>query len=209
LGEKKSLYRNLPAGCQHPVTASPETDRLLFHGPDGYQLLNLKGHRQLLLSDSVWGNGRGGAAFHPKRRTIAIGGNQLALYDPQERRRDELCSPGVHPVWSLNREGLFYETSSSDLFFYDLETGSKEEIVSIPANRNPELKKARPVELSPDGRFFALPLTRRSPFHAETVRADQPLWSEHQTLVIGDLERKEIWQHPGPTDHCTWIGISK
>ncbi|MBC2600437.1 WD40 repeat domain-containing protein [Puniceicoccus vermicola] len=209
LSEKKSLFRNLPAGCQHPVAASPASDRLLFHGPDGYQLLNLKGHRQLLLSDSVWGNGRGGAAFHPSRQTFAIGGPHLALYDPNQRQRQELCSGGAFPAWTPEGQSLFYATSSSDLRLYHLETGAQEEIVSIPANRHPELKKARSVEISPDGRYFALPITRRSPYHSETVRPDQPLWSEHQTLLIGDRENRELWQHPGPVDYCSWTGISK
>lgn len=209
LREKKSLYRNLPAGCQHPVAASPATDRLLFHGPDGYQLLNLKGHRQLLLSDAAWGNGRGGAALHPTRREFAIGGAELACYDPAQRVRTPLGFAGSFPVWHPDQSQLFYSTSSSDLFCYDTETGLREEILSIPANRHPELKRARPVEISPDGRYFALPITRRAPYHADSVRPDQPLWSEHQTLVIGDLERREIWQFPGSVDQCLWVGSSK
>lgn len=209
LTEKKSLFRNLPAGCQHPVTSSPESDRLLFHGPDGFQLVNLKGHRQLLLSDPEWGDGRRGAAFHPSRKTLAIGGPHLTLYEPGTQRRERLVKGGSFPAWDPEGKRLFYATSSSDLFLYDCETGNHEPIVSIPANRHPELKKARPVELSPDGRFFALPLTRRAPFHAESVADDQPLWSEHQSLVIGDLEKKEIWQHPGLVNHCSWSGISK
>jgi hypothetical protein len=138
-----------------------------------------------------------------------MGGLSLALYEPDERRRNELRSEGAFPVWTHGGQNLLFATSSSDLYLYDTQVGSSAEIVSIPANRYPELKKARPAELSPDERYFALPITRRAPLHADTVRSDQPLWSEHQTLVIGDLERKEIWQHPGAVNHCCWVGISK
>ncbi len=206
LAERKSLLRNLPTGCQHPVAASPETDRLLFHGPDGYQILNLKGHRRRLLSDPTWGNGRGGAAFHPRQSALVIGGIQMALHEPEGTHRRELVPGGCFPVWTPDEQSLLFATSSSDLHCYHLAEGSREEIVSIPANRYPELKKARPAAISPDGRYFALPITRRSPLHPETVRADLPSWSEHQTLLIGDFYQKEVWQYPGPVDYCTWAG---
>jgi len=209
LKEKKSLFRDLPAGCQHPVAASPETDRLLFHGPDGYQLVNLKGHRQFLLSDAAWGDGRRGGAFHPASKTLAIGGFRISLYNPAERSRKELPTDGCAPAWSPCGQKLFFSHSSSDLHSLDIATGKQEEILSIPANRYPELKKARPAELSPEGRYFALPITRRAPLHAESQRPGQPSWSEHQSLVIGDLNRKEFWQQPGPVDSCTWIGEAR
>ena len=209
IDEQKSLFRDLPAGCQHPVAASPETDRLLFHGPDGYQLINLRGHRKLVLSDEVWGNGRHGAAFHPTHRTLAIGGSQLALYEPGRKERKPLPTDGCTPAWSPDGGRLFFSTSSSDLHCIDPATHQREEIITIPANRHPEIKKARPVEFSPDGKFFALPMTRRAPYHADTLRSGQPSWSEKQSLLIGDLERKELWQHPGPVDYCVWIGREK
>jgi len=205
-GEKKSLYRPLPAGCQHPVAVAPGSDRLLFHGTDGYQIVNLKGHRRLLLSDPVWGDGRSGGAFHPGAGDFVIGGAEMALYRPSERRRTLLTRGGAFPAWTDGGRGLLFCGSSSDLAELTPETGERRAIVSIPGNRHPELKRARPPALSPDERYFALPLTHRSPFHSEVVRPEQPLWSERQTLVIGDRKTRELWQHPGPVAQCEWAG---
>jgi hypothetical protein len=204
--ERKSLYRPLPAGCQHPVAAATENDRLLFHGPDGYQIVDLRGRRQLLLSDPAWGDGRGGGAFRPARGELAIGGPALALYRMAARERVALAGAGAFPAWVDAGRGLFFAENSGHLALLDPESGEREDIVSIPANSYPEWKRARPATSSPDERYFALPLTRRAPFHAETVRADQPSWSERQTLVIGDRHRKELWQHPGPVHQCAWAG---
>ena len=209
LAKRNSVFRNLPAGCQHPIAAAPESDRLLFHGPDGFQIVNLKGKRQLLLSSSIWGKGHGGGAFHPRQPSFAIGGLNLSLYEPSTRQHKDLVAGGCFPSWHPSGETLFCATSSSDLWCIRPDTMEKQEIVSIPANRYPELKRARPVEFSPDGRYFALPITRRAPFHAETVQADQPAWSERQCLLIGDLNRQEIWQNPSPVSHCTWAGRSR
>ncbi|MEM0964831.1 MAG: hypothetical protein AAGJ81_01605 [Verrucomicrobiota bacterium] len=206
LDQKKSLLRALPNGCQHPVTASPASDRLLFHGPDGFQQVSLRGRRRLTLSGSDWGDGRDGAAFHPRNSSIVVGGPSLSLFEPLRRRRTEwVKSGGGFPVWNEDASTLFFSENSGSLSRYNPASEVAESIVSIPANRHPERKKSRPVALSEDQRYFALPLTRRSPFHAETSNSDQPAWIEHQTLVIGDLENQEIWQFPGPVNQCIWV----
>lgn|GEM_PF-5734556 len=208
LAQNKSLLRQLPDGCLHPVASSPQSDRLLFHGPDGFQLVNLKGHRKLLLSDPAWGDGRSGAAFHPANHTFVIGGPSLTLYNPATRDRTTIAKGGCFPVWTQDGDTLFHALDSASLSAANCKDGENYDIVSIPGNRHPERKKARPVELSPDQRFFALPLTRRAPYHAKTVVQDQPAWTEHQTLIIGDLEKRELWQYPGPIHQCAWVGRS-
>lgn len=203
--EKKSLLRNLPAGCRHPVAAAPERDRILFHGPDGFQLVSLKGRRQLVLADPSWGDGRAGAAFRPDSEEILIGGAELSVLRPSEPRRSVLGKNASFPSW-IDAERLLFAGNSGELSLLSIANGQTANVVSVVGNRHPEIKKARPAAISPDGRYFAVPLTRRAPFHPDTVHADQPLWSERQTLVIGDLEEQELWQHPGPVEQCTWAG---
>lgn len=201
--ERKSLFRSVPSGCSHPVAADSSRDRILFHGPDGFQLVTTKGRRQLLLTDPAWGDGRAGAAFRPDSEELVIGGAELSLLRPSQPRRISLAKNAAFPSW-IDRDHLLYCENSGSLSWLDTEQGRTNGIVSIPGNRYPELKKARSARISPDRRFFAVPLTRRAPFHSDAIQPGQPLWSERQTLIIGDLERREFWQHPGSVDQCVW-----
>jgi len=203
---RKSLLRNLPVGCRHPVGVDPARDLILFHGPDGYQLVDSKGRRKLLLSDPAWGDGRFGAAFRPGSEEILIGGAELSSLRPSKPKRQALCQNAYQPSW-IDGQRILYGENSGSLSLLEKDGGHHGEIVSIAGNRHPELKMARPAQISPDGRFFALPLTRRAPLHSDVAGKDRSHWTEHQTLVVGDLEKREIWQHPGPVEQCAWAGL--
>ena len=208
LKENRSVYRPLPAGCQFPLGLDHAKERILFSGPDGFQLVNLKGKRILRLPPGENWEARGGVGFHPKDGSFLLSGNGIHLCRPAEGGLRKIHSEGIHPTWSPDGEWIYFLKHSGELHRLHPESGTLEFILSTIQCRHPEIKMARPPVFSPDGQYAALPITRRAPLDTTHLKAGQATWSEHQTLVVLDLNQKMFWQHPGPVLQACWAGKS-
>lgn len=204
LRKRQSLLVPLPRDAFVPLDVDIERQEVLFYGVEGYQWIHYSGHRQLLLRDRNLPDGRGGA-FHPTLPIVALGGGKIVLYHREERRFDILDVRGHHPVWSVDGNTLWYAESSGDLFRYDMNERVSERILSVAGNPYADIKHVRPVKLTPDGRYLATVLTRRIKRRTdEGVSDNEPLFRLSHAIVIADLERKEIWQHPGFSPNFEW-----
>ena len=208
LRTERSVYRRLPGGCQFPLAWDLKQNRILFHGPDGYQEVDLHGKRRLRLEGTARGDGRGGACFHPGNPTLVIGGEALRAYDPRTREHRILHPDAIMPRWDPRGESLYFSEHSGNLLRIPAGTDTPETLVAIANCTHPEIKHARPPTFSPDGCYLALPLTRRAPLSPDALQPGQPTWSERQTLLIADLVKQEIWQRPGPVAQCCLVPSS-
>ncbi len=205
LRKKQSLLVPLPRDAFIPLDVDTERQEVLFHGVEGYQWIHYSGHRHLQLRDRELPDGRG-AAFHPTRPIVALGGGKVVLYHRDEQRFDTLTSSGQHPVWAVDGNTLWYAESSGDLFCYDMKERVAERILCVAGNPYADIKHVRPVKLSADGRYLAAVLTRRIKRRLEEGASpdNEPLFRFSHAIVVADLERREIWQHPGFSPNFDW-----
>jgi len=206
LKEKKSIYRPLPAGCQFPMGLDQHKERILFTGQDGFQLVNFRGKRLLRLPPSENLEGRGGVGFHPSNGSFLLSGNGIYSCQPGDGRLQKIHSEGLHPTWCQKGEWIYFLPHSGELHRLNPASGKSDFILSTIQCKHPEIKMARPPVFTPDGRYAALPITRRAPLDTAHLEAGQPTWAEHQTLVVLDLEKNQFWQKPGPVLQICWVG---
>lgn len=201
LSNQREHLFSLPPDCFTPLAFNRRSNEVLFHGVTGFQCVDRAGRLQWKQGphgiDRPWG-----ASTDTLSGGWLVGGAPLIHLPGKGSSCAIVAKEGLFPVWHPNGKSLFLARSSGDLFLFHPASGEWEPVCSIAGNRHPEMKRGRPVSLSPDGRYFALPLTRRAPLgEASGIRS----WSEHQTLCIGDLQLRELWQHPGPVSEIAWL----
>lgn len=205
LQDRKSIYHPLPAGCQFPVAIDQKNEHLLFHGVDGFQWVTLRGKRIAQLSRNDSWEGRTGAAFHPRDGSVLLSGHGLFHYKPGQGAPSKIHEEGVQPAWSPNGQSIYFLKHSGELYQLDPRSGRTEQILSTIQCRHPEIKMAKAPLFTTDGKYAALPITRRSPLDTANLSPGQPAWTEQQALVVLDLEKKQFWQKPGPVSQVCWL----
>jgi len=205
LASRQMRLVNLPRDCFYPLALHRAAGRVLFHGAEGYQVIDLSGKRQWRLGARGLPEGRGGA-FHPENPDLlALGGGGLMLV----RRSGEftqLRDRGVNPVWSPDGHQLYFAESSSDLWVTENE--QTERLLAVAGNRYAEVNRSRPVEVSPDGQYLAIALTRRIRRQAvpgELAREESSAWTEWSSICVLDRVEKTVFQAPGGGP-VRWIG---
>lgn len=198
LAEKRSLLVNLPRDCFYPLALHAGGERVLFHGAEGFQVVDFSGRRLFKLGPKGLPEGRGGC-FHPDNPDqLALGGSGLMLIDRQGQYT-LVRERGLNPVWSPGGDMLYFAESSSDLWRWS-PGGQAERLLEIAGNRYAEVNRARPVQICPDGRFLAVALTRRihrQPVAGAIAGDSSPSWTEWGAICILDLAEKTVWQAPG------------
>ncbi|MGE9295129.1 MAG: hypothetical protein ACQKBV_02425 [Puniceicoccales bacterium] len=199
LENQRSLLTLLPRDCFYPLALDPASERVLFHGAEGYQVVDFSGKRLWKLGGRGLPDGRGGA-FHPEKPdAIVLGGDGLMLVR-QSGEFERIHERGLNPVWSPDGETLYYSESSSDLWRWDPKTRARECLLAVAGNRYAEVNRARPVVVSPDGLFAAVTLTRRIQRQSlDGAVGGEPKanWAEWRAVCILDLQNREVWQTPG------------
>ncbi len=198
LKQNRSLLVNLPRDCFYPLAMHCGSQQVLFHGAEGFQVVDFSGRRIMRLGLKGLPEGRGGC-FNPLNpEEIVLGGGSLMLV----RRKSEfiqLRERGLNPVWAPDGQQLYFAESSSDLWRRTAD-GQCERLLAVAGNRYAEVSRARPPRLTADGRYLALPLTRRirrQPMEGAYGGDDSPAWVEWQAVCVLDLQAQEVWQAPG------------
>ncbi|GHB97728.1 hypothetical protein [Cerasicoccus arenae] len=203
LARRRSLLVNLPRDCFFPLDIASAPERLLFHGGEGFQVVDFAGRRVWRLGPKGLPEGRGGA-FHPHNADqIALGGGGVVLID-RSGKFSTVRERGLNPVWAPDGESLYFAESSSDLWCR-APNGDCERLLSVAGNRYSEVNRARPARFTADGRYLAIPLTRRirrQPLEGALGGDNAPAWAEWQAICILDLAEKEVWQTSGGGPIC-------
>ncbi|HAV13560.1 MAG TPA: hypothetical protein DCX06_08750, partial [Opitutae bacterium] len=120
-GEKRARLRPICRDGYRPLAFSRKRRELVFAGANGIYLVDLKGIRRATFPG---GEATGqGAAFDPSGAgRVIIGGDGIYIWDLERNQVQQLCRIGRYPVWAVGRNGFWYRESSSDLFYYDLDT---------------------------------------------------------------------------------------
>ncbi len=205
VAKKQSLLVNLPRDCFYPLDLHPGAKRVLFHGAEGYQVVDFSGRRLYRLGPKGLPEGRGGS-FNPNNPDeLVLGGGGIMLV-----RRDatfiRLRDRGVNPVWSPDGQDLFFAESSSDLW-HRAADGSIERLLSVAGNRYSEVNRARPVQITRDGRYLALAITRRvrrQAVEGAYTQGESSGWAEIPAVCILDLVEKIAWQTSANGPVC-WL----
>lgn len=202
--QSKSLLVQLPRDAFFPLDICPNRQEILFYGVEGYQRVNFKGKRIALLRSSELPNGKGGA-YHPTESLVALGGSEILLWNYQDNHFERINDRGQCPVWDVNRDGVWFSQSSADLYYYDRTLGTKECIMTVAGNPLTEVKFARPVQLTSDGRYLSTLLTRkikRKLTAGDTSKS--PFYFVHALCVL-DLVEKEVWQYGTEALNWAWV----
>jgi len=195
----QSLLTPLPRDCFFPLAIDPDGEQVLFHGAEGFQIIEFSGKRRWKLGGRGLPSGRGGA-FHPiEPGCLALGGGGLVLVRASGEF-ELIHQRGLNPVWSPCGSDLYYAESSSDLWRWDPGTKTRQRLLEVAGNPHTEVNRARPLALTPDGRYGALMLTRRirrasldQAAHPETKK----VWAEWRAICILDFEANEVWRTAG------------
>lgn len=197
LTNERSLLVNLPRDCFYPITVDLTARRALFHGAEGWQVVDFSGKRLWRLGPRGLPEGRGGAFRPGDPDELALGGGGLVLV--RRNGQFESIRPcGLNPVWSPDGQTLYFAESSSDLWQW--RNGQAERLLTIAGNRYAEVNRARPAVVSPDGQCLAMALTRRirrQPIEGAIQSDGSPAWTEWSAIVVLDLAEKAVWQAPG------------
>lgn len=201
LARSKSLLVNLPRDAFCPVDVHLERREVLFHGVEGWQIIDYHGRRKTHLRTRTLPVGRGGS-FHPKRPLVALGGGGIAVWNRDHGAIQTIHNQGQNPVWSPDGEHLWFSESSSDLFLHHLGKGATERVLAVAGNRNTEVSMAYPAAFTVDGAFAAIPITRKVKRDVRDPSAKR--FTFHQSLVVLDIKARELWQFPGKASNPTW-----
>lgn len=201
LKKSRSLLMPLPRDAFCPVDIHSGKREVLFHGAEGWQIIDYSGKRLAHLRSRNIPLGRGGA-LHPSRPLVAIGGGGIALWNRERNAIQQIHKQGQEPAWSPDGNHLYFSESSSDLFCHTLANGRTERILSIAGNKQAEITRARAPSMTDDGCHLALSLTRKI---KRTGGDSKGLRFTYQhSLVIADLESRTLWQHPIEANHPVW-----
>lgn len=201
-----SLLVPLPRDAFLPLDVRPQRKEILFYGVEGYQLIDYSGKRLRLLRGNALPSGRG-ASFHPTEELIALGGRGIVLWETASNQLRQIHPCGQMPVWSPDGRWLYFSESSGDLFRHDWHNGTTERLLCAAGNTSSETHFARKASLSSDGRYLAMPLTRRVR-RRESADGNPTQLSEfahYHALCILDLQRREAWQTTGYCRCAAWL----
>ncbi|WOO43329.1 hypothetical protein [Rubellicoccus peritrichatus] len=203
LARSKSLLIPLPRDAFCPTDVNLTNQEVLFHGVEGWQIIDYYGRRCAHLRTRSLPLGRGGS-FHPERPLVALGGGGIAVWNRDHGAIQNIHKQGQNPVWSPDGEKLWFSESSSDLFVHYLTKGTTERILAVAGNRHAEISMSRPPVLTTDGTFIALPISRK------VKRDDEsgPRFAFYQSLIVLDIEARELWQFPGKATNMAWYELS-
>ncbi|MGF1451208.1 MAG: hypothetical protein ACFB21_03920 [Opitutales bacterium] len=199
LRQHRSLLVNLPRDAFAPLAVDAPRRRVLFHGAEGFQLVDFTGKRLARLSGESVPEGRG-ADFHPTQPVVALGGGELTLWRIDRQRFERLAARGVNPVWSKDGQSLLFRPHSGALAVWSAKSETADTLFEIAASRFPEQHHARPAVLSPDGRLAAVPVARR-------IRRDTENGATHvdkHALIIADFETRTLWQTNIHAENLAW-----
>lgn len=194
-------FRPLCRDAYKPLAFSLRRRELAFSGAEGSYIVGLKGERLAALGTDQVATAHGGCFDPAGGPRIALGGGGIHLWNFEKGGCTQLTQQGRHPVWSPEGRSLWYAASSGALMRYDLETGQKEKIIAIQADRFPDFWKSRPVALSRCGRYLAAMLsakrlrgvTRRT----GGIEAKERVFTEDNCFCLLDLQRSEFWRIEG------------
>lgn len=203
LRQRRSLLVNLPRDAFTPLALDAPRRRVLFHGAEGYQLVDFTGKRLARLSGRGLPEGRG-ADFHPTQPIVALGGGELTLWRIDRQRFERLPARGVNPVWTHQGKGLLFRPHSGALARWTPADERVECILEVVASRFPEQHHARAPVLTPDERYAAVTISRRLRRETPTGTA---LVDKHG-LAIVDLDEQTVWQLPIHTENFAWAASS-
>ncbi len=200
LNGKGSLLVNLPKDAFSPLAVDEEREQALFHGAEGYQLLDFHGSRKARLSGSDLPEGRG-ASFHPVQPIVALGGGKIMLWHLKQNRFETLHKCGVCPVWFQDGRRLFFRESSSDLMLWD-GNGGVTRMLDVAGAHYRELHYAECPVQSPCGRYVAVGLCRR--VRVEQPQAGEEPFLDYHSLAVLDFEEQQVWQRAGRARNVVW-----
>lgn len=208
-----------------PLSVDAGRRTILFSGNAGIYLVDFAGRRLRTFDRPQPGSslGRGGA-IHPGGELLALGGGGLYLWhredgrEPGDRGQSRppqvLDRAGHFPVWDHAGERIFYAHSSGNILAYGLRDGSRQTLVSLADEPYPEKAHARPLRLSPCGRYLAACLTRQDrrttagPDTAAARSEENAAFVHRHALVVLDLAERQVWQHPGFADQMAWVALA-
>ncbi len=202
---RDSLLISLPRDAFLPLDVRSSRREILFYGVEGYQIIDYTGKRQRLLRGMGLPNGRG-AAFHPLEDRVALGGRGIHVWNLKSNELKEIHPRGQMPVWSPDGRWLYFSESSGDLFRHDGHGGGTERLVAVAGNSHAEVHFARKVSVSMDGRYLALPVTRRVKrrnVDAETMPVRSEFACSHALCII-DCEQRQVWQASAKSSCVGW-----
>lgn len=209
LGAAQLNLRLLCRDAYKPLAFSHRRRELVFAGADGIYLLSLRGERKLSLPAGAAATGHG-AAFDPSGAgRVILGGDGLHLWDLERNSCQRLTRNGRHPVWAPDCRGVWYRESSADLHFFDFAKDEAQKVVSLGQQRHPEFWHARPVCLSPCGRYLALSLTekvlRGVSRKGSVDSSPEKVYIHRHVLCVMDLTAKTYWCREGHAKHLRWV----
>lgn len=208
-GEERVRRRPLCRDAYRPLAFSRKRRELVFSGAEGTYLLSMTGERKQSLPKERCESGEGGSFDPSGAPRVALAGAGLHLWDFESGDCERLAKLGRHPVWSADGRALWYRESSADLHCIDMKTRETTRILAAAGQRERELWFARPASLSRCGRYAAASLTARRlrgmQQNASSGGERERVYRYEHALVIMDLERRELWQAPGPASQVQWL----
>jgi len=201
--------RPLCRDAYRPLDFSRKRRELLFSGAEGIYLVGFKGERKATLKAEACPSGHGGS-FKPDGQALAaIGGDGIYIWDLESNTCKQLTARGRFPVWSTDGLGIWYRESSSDLFYYDLNSHKSTQVLGVKNVRSPELWYARPPWQSQCGRYLSATFTaKRLKGVSRKANASgdvERVYSHHHALCILDLKTQSFWSKEGFTNHFRWM----
>ena len=206
-GESQVKMRLLCRDAYRPLAFSRKRRELVFSGAEGIYLVNLRGVRVATMPEcDTSGHG---ASFDPSGTgKVVVGGDGLFLWDVASNAVRRLTRAGRNPVWDERRNGVWYQESSSDLYFYDFKSEVATNILAVENNRNPELWYSRPVRQTRCGRFLAVSISAKYlkgiSRKANTSGERERVFVHDHELLILDLQEKSFWRREGFANHLCW-----
>ncbi|MGC6424943.1 MAG: hypothetical protein ACON4O_08170 [Lentimonas sp.] len=200
--------RPLCRDAYRPLAFNRKRRELIFSGAEGIYLVNLRGVRVAMMPQTdTTGHG---ASFDPSGAPRAVlGGDGIFIWDFESSESRRLTRAGRNPVWDASRNGIWYQESSSDLYFFNLDSGESTKVFDVQGNRNPELWYSRPVKQTKCGRYLAVAVTAKKlkglSRKANATGSRERVYVHEHALYILDLEQQVYWSREGFMNQMCWV----
>jgi len=192
----------LPRDAFVPLAICTRRRWVIFHGAEGTHLISIQGRHLKTLPPG--GPAGRGASIHPVRPLALVGGDGIWLWDLEKGTSTRIRDRGQFPHWSPDGRGFWFSESSSDLFYWNYETGAEKRVLRFVGNPYPEINYSRPITISPDGKRLAVSLTRMLKVDPDVLEKTPTLARLHRMCVV-DLEKCEAWIAPGYARNFAWV----